>query len=101
MRLGTTPRLLLALVSGCYAPSELTGAPCDRSRDNCPSGQICTMGRDGATCQLDHTASMLDAHGGEAGDTCFGSGLVKNVCLKSPTGSLSLSIAINTATVGS
>ena len=104
MRLGATPRLLLAIgfLAGCYAPSELTGAPCDLAHPNCPSDQVCMMGRDGATCQIDHTTRPDAPQGGEAGDTCFGSGLVKNVCLTSaPTGSLSLSIAINTATVGS
>src|SRR5215471_960622 len=50
------------------------------------------------------TAGMADAGDGSSsssGPTCFGNGLIRNLCLASPpTGVLTLSTSINTVTVG-
>src|SRR5712691_11490722 len=99
------PRSLVALgvLGACYAPNELTGAPCDPTKDNCPSGQTCVTARDGtSTCQFDHgTDARHDGPVGDGGPNCFGSGLVQNVCLASPpSGTLARSIPIKPAPVG-
>ncbi|HTL37015.1 MAG TPA: hypothetical protein VL326_27955 [Kofleriaceae bacterium] len=47
--------LILAMVSGCYAPRVLPGAPCDPDLPSCPRGQVCISNPDGAYCLPDGT----------------------------------------------
>jgi hypothetical protein len=47
--------LILAVVSGCYAPKVLPGAPCDPDLPSCPRGQVCISNPDGAYCLPDGT----------------------------------------------
>ncbi len=42
-----------AILAGCYAPHAEVGSPCAGVGDpNCPSGQTCTAGAGGFTCEL-------------------------------------------------
>lgn len=34
---------LLVVVGACYAPTLITGAPCEPTLDNCPTGQVCEL----------------------------------------------------------
>jgi hypothetical protein len=52
---GVRGLLILALVSGCYAPKVLPGAPCDPDTPSCPRGQVCISNPDGAYCLPDGT----------------------------------------------
>jgi hypothetical protein len=47
--------LILAVVSGCYAPKVLPGAPCDPDLPSCPRGQVCISNPEGAYCLPDGT----------------------------------------------
>ncbi|HEY5947757.1 MAG TPA: hypothetical protein VIV40_19790, partial [Kofleriaceae bacterium] len=94
---------ILVAVSACYGATPPAGAPCDLALDNCPAGQRCEMSPSGgAFCG--GSALSADANDGPSGDTCFGVGLVHDVCLM-PAPTLDVMIAgdrtINTATVGS
>jgi hypothetical protein len=63
---GVRALLILAVVSGCYAPKVLPGAPCDPDSPSCPRGQVCISNPDGAYCLPDGTIAtdapvMIDA----------------------------------------
>jgi hypothetical protein len=63
---GVRAFLILAVVSGCYAPKVLPGAPCDPDSPSCPRGQVCVSNPDGAYCLPDGTIPtdaprMIDA----------------------------------------
>jgi hypothetical protein len=108
MRFGYCAVLLL---SACYAPSVIGGAPCDPSQNSCPTGQACVAANGGNFCSTEG-ATLVDAGGGGTGDgsdsgtvkdpNCFGSGLLGSVCLqRAPTAPVSLATTtINTASVG-
>jgi hypothetical protein len=98
----------VALV-GCYAPHVQSGAPCSPDVDNCPSGQTCLPAAGGYFCG---GGAMPDASGdgpvrddapGDGGASCFGTGLLANLCLaQAPAGTVAFTadVTIDTATVG-
>src|SRR5512140_1345093 len=94
---------LLAL-SACYAPTVITGAPCDPVRDNCPTGQTCQAVGNGNFC-TGGGASKVDGGNGDSGakgSNCYGSGLLGSLCFATaPTGAVMLAgVTVNTASVG-
>ena len=104
--------MLSVAVAGCYAPHLSSGAPCTPDVDNCPSGQSCIGTASGYFCggvaatpdASKDGPNSIDAHTGDAGPNCFGTGLVTNLCLASaPSGAVAVtsSRTIDTATVGS
>jgi len=104
MRFGCCAVLAL---SACYAPSVIGGAPCDPSRDSCPTGQACVAANGGNFCTTDG-APKVDGGGGDSGDsvdgsmTCLGSGLLGSVCLqRAPTAPVTFAAAltINTTSI--
>jgi len=94
---------ILAL-SACYAPQVVGGAPCDPSRDSCPTGQTCQPVGSGNYCMTGGTRggdASVDAPPLSDAGSCFGDKLLGSVCLqRTPTMSLSLAATINTASVG-
>lgn len=50
--------LIVAVLSGCYAPKVLPGAPCDPDLPSCPRGQVCISNPDGAYCLPDGTIGI-------------------------------------------
>jgi hypothetical protein len=95
------------VVSACYAPAVIGGAPCDPVADSCPTGQACVAARGGNFCSTGG-ALQVDAGSADSGSikepSCYGSsgGLLGRMCFASePTGAITLANAtINTASVG-
>jgi hypothetical protein len=98
-----------AVSAACYGPHPSQGAPCDLALDNCPSGQRCTQTAAGAFCYSSTPGVLPD--GGPNGDdgprpdnapTCFGTGLVHDLCGIEPSNDLAITAntTINTAMVG-
>lgn len=94
------------VLAGCYAPSAQSGAPCDLSIDNCPSGQRCTMTGSGAFClattpdqNVDGSTTNTD---GKPAPSCFGTGVVRDVCNLNVSADVDVAAdrVINTAMVG-
>lgn len=56
--------LVTLLVSGCFAPSPPSGAPCDTD-EQCPSSQRCIVG----ACQKSGGTGSPDAHDGDGSTT--------------------------------
>ena len=63
--------LVTLLVSGCFAPSPPTGAPCDTD-EQCPSSQRCVAGSCGGSM-----ASVVDATCVLVPDNCEDTGCAK------------------------
>ncbi len=90
---------ILALTA-CYAPQVVGGAPCDPSRDSCPTGQTCQPLGSGNYCT---TGGM---RGGDAGadsapissdgGTCLGRGVLGSVCL---SGAAPAPVSLTTVTI--
>lgn len=94
-------------LSACYAPTVPAGAPCDPVRDNCPAGQRCEAGASGSFCRAVPAATDAPTPSGDARldapPGCYGSGLVRNLCLvPPPAGDLAITAdrVVNTAMVG-
>lgn len=96
---------ILAL-SACYAPQVFGGAPCDPSRDSCPTGQTCEASGSGHFC----SSGRQEGDGGVdtpivTGTNCYGSasGLLGSLCFATaPITPLTLAAGstVNTATIG-
>lgn len=85
--------------AACYAPSLPSGAPCEPLDPQCPDGQTCRSGDRGFECTTGGGGSgTIDAEPA----TCFGTGLVRNLCLDVPPGmrSFSGSRTLETGMVG-
>jgi hypothetical protein len=91
---------LLAL-SACYAPAVVGGAPCDPSRDSCPTGQTCQAVGSGNFCMGPGGNGGVDAAPTSV-DDCFGNKLLGRVCLEHvPSKPVTFATqTINTASVG-
>jgi hypothetical protein len=96
---------LLALPA-CYAPSIVSGAPCDPSTPSCPVGQTCQGSSDGFVCLATDAGVQgdadIDAPVPPDGGVCLGNHLLGSVCLtRAPTAAVTLSGAtpINSANV--
>lgn len=93
----------LFLLSACYAPAVITGAPCDLARDNCPTGQTCEAVGGGNFCTADGALKVDGGNGdsgGSGGMDCLGHGTLGSVCLsRAPTTPVTFAgaITINTA----
>jgi len=91
---------ILAL-SACYAPQVVGGAPCDPSRDSCPTGQTCEPLGSGNFCTTGGGTRCGDA-GVDAppissdGGTCLGKGLLGSVCL---SGAAPAAVTLTTVTI--
>lgn len=94
----------VAVLAGgaCYQPFAPSGVPCNPTAPSCPTGQSCVP--DGADFVCSAEPGAPDAPPGDVSSTlCFGTGLVKNLCLeRAPVGMATYSGAfpIDTASVG-
>src|ERR1043166_229995 len=83
---------VLLVVSACYAPRIVGGAPCNPNiGDSCPSGQTCEASNGGHFCS---GGSSVDG-GDPAPDagTCVATGLVGPICLaRAPSEVLQLTV---------
>ncbi|HET9625974.1 MAG TPA: hypothetical protein VFP84_31655, partial [Kofleriaceae bacterium] len=107
MRMGCRAVLAVSAIvalPACYAPTVHSGAPCDLSSDNCPTGETCQAGNGGAFCVADN-GHLGDAGGVSRPDAppgafCIGNKLLGGVCLAAaPTAAVTLAAGatINTS----
>jgi hypothetical protein len=86
------------VLSACYSPNLLGGAPCSLTTNSCPTGQTCVASGSGGVCMLEHggtpDAGGDAAMGSDADGACAGklvtSKLLGSVCLSAaPTAPVS------------